>query len=415
MRFLHIADLHFGKVVHGVSMLEAGDQRVWAERFLALAETVKPDAVLIAGDVYDRSTPSGEAVKLLSGLIEGLAALGLPVLLVAGNHDSGERLAFARELLAKENVHIAGRLSRRLEPVTLRDEFGPVRFWLLPYVYPALVGSVLEEELPRDYDAAVRRFLAEQSIDPGERNVLLAHQNVTAGGLEAERGGSEAMVGGVGQIDYRAFDAFDYAALGHIHAACPVGRESVRYAGSPLCYHFNETRQPRKGPLLVELGPKGTTPRIETLPIPPLHPMRELRGAFRELLDRELAQPAQGEYLRIVLTDQRVTPQAVTAFQTLAEGRGSVIMDWSSEYRAFQGPTAGPEAEAIREKPVEELFADFYRDRSGEDPSEAALALLHEAGELLRSHPPEAKQRGGVDPVLAEKLLNALLKQEVEA
>ena len=313
MRFLHISDLHLGKVIHGVSMLENGDQPYWIERFLALAGELRPDAVLISGDVYDRGSPSGAAVALLSRLVEGLADLGVCVLLVAGNHDSGQRLAFARDVLARQNVHIAGTAEREMARVTLRDEFGPVTFWLMPYVFPAAVAQALEDDSIRDYDTAVRRLLAAQELDPAERNVIVAHQNVTAFGAEAPRGGSESAVGGVGQVDFSAFDAFDYAALGHIHAAYHVGREEVRYAGSPMCYHFNETRQETKGPVLVELGPKGAPLRIETRIIPPLHPMREMRGALEELRERELAGSGRGEYLRLVITDRPLTPAAPAA------------------------------------------------------------------------------------------------------
>ena len=180
--------------------------------------------------------------------------------------------------------------------MSLTDEHGPVDFWLLPYLFPALAAEALGTEL-RDYDAAVRAVLAAQPLDPTRRNVLLAHQNVTAGGAEGERGGSESAVGGVGQVEYTAFDAFDYAALGHIHAGYPVGRPAVRYAGSPLCYHFNETKQAAKGPLLVELGAKGSPVTVTLLPIEPLHRLRVLEGAY-EALRAELsgALPSPEDY-----------------------------------------------------------------------------------------------------------------------
>lgn len=411
MRFLHISDLHLGKIVCGVSMLENGDQPCWVERFLALADETKPDAVLIAGDVYDRSAPSGAAVTLLSRLVVGLADRGAAVLLVPGNHDSAEKLAFAREILARQNVFVAGKPSRELTRVRLADEYGPVDFWLLPYVFPAAAAQALGDETIRDYDTAVRRLLAEQPLDPGVRNVLVAHQNVTAFGAEMERGGSESAIGGVGQVDYTAFDAFDYAALGHIHAACPVGRDTVRYAGTPMCYHFNETKQASKGALLVELGAKGAPIRIERRHIPPLHPMRELRGPFAELRDTELSRQTRGEYLRLVLTDQPVTPEVGDFFRSLAAARDSVLMETDSEYRRTVYGGGAPGVEALREKTAEELFAEFFTERSGAEPDEADLALLHEAGELLRSHPAEPGQD---DAPLAEKLLDYLMRQEAK-
>ena len=414
MRFFHLADLHFGKMIHGVSLLENGDQGYWVDQFLQLAEAEKPDAVVIAGDVYDRSAPTGDAVVLLSRFVTALSDLHIPVMMTAGNHDSAQRLSFAGPMLARQGLHISRPLyeTPELEHVTLEDEYGPVTFWLMPYVFPTLIAQALGEDAPRDNDAAVRALLERQDLDAAARNVLVAHQNVTAGGVEATRGGSETMVGGVGQIDYTAFDAFDYAALGHIHAAYPVGRETVRYAGSPLCYHFNEIHQPPKGPLLVELGAKGDPVRTTLFPIEPLHPMRELRGTFRELRDSELAIPRKGEYLRLVLTDCRLSPEISAFFDGLARERGSILMDRCSEYNPFAADAGLPTARAVEQKSVDELFGAFYAERSaGELPSEDDLAFLHFAQELsqhadIHAEPGE-KEIG--------RLLSFLLEQEGDA
>ena len=414
MRFLHLADLHLGKSVYGTSLLENGDQPVWVEQFLALAEKLRPDAVVIAGDVYDRSAPSGEAVQLLSHMLTALHALGIPVMLCAGNHDSVQRLSFLHPLLAQEGLHISASLSESpaLRHVTLLDEHGPVTFWLMPYVFPALVSEVLGCERFADSDSAVRALLQRQDVDFAARNVLVVHQNVTAGGAEAERGGSESMVGGVGQIDYTAFDGFDYVALGHIHAACPVGRDSVRYAGSPLCYHFNETRQPPKGPVLVELGKKGEKVRTETLVLPPLHPMRELRGTWETLRKEALADPGRGEYLRIVLTDRRLSPEISVFFHELYESRDSIVMELCSEYEQFTGETGALSRDDVEHKSVEALFGDFYTERAGGiPPTEADEALLRFAGELLchaDPHTPPTERE-------IRKLLDFAAGQEVNA
>ncbi len=411
MRFLHLADLHFGKSLHGVSLLENGDQDHWVDSFLALAGELRPDAVVIAGDVYDRSAPSGEAVALLSRMLTSLAEKKIPVLLVAGNHDSAQRLAFAGPLLAKQGVHISRPLfgTEQLERFTLEDAFGPVTFWLMPYVYPALISQALGDESLREYDAAVRALLARQGADLRERNVLVAHQNVTSGGVEVQRGGSETAVGGIGQIDCRVFDGFDYVALGHIHAAYPVGRETVRYAGSPLCYHFNELRQPKKGPILVELGPKGAPVHTETLLLPPLHPLRELRGTFEELREGELREPRRGEYLRLVLTDRRLSPEITAFFDELARSRDSVLMERVSEYDPFRGEAGAPESGAMEQKSLPELFAEFYTERSGGIPPEDKdLDLLAYAGELTRL----GDTSGGPTEEAVGKLLDYLLEQE---
>ena len=413
MRFLHISDLHFGKMIHGVSMLENGDQPCWVGRFLALAKELSPDAVVISGDVYDRGSPSGEAVSLLSRMLEQLEAMSICVMLVAGNHDSGQRLAFARDILARQNIHIAGTVQRNMARVTLRDPYGPVTFWLMPYVFPAAAACALGDDSIRDYGDAVRALLAAQDIDFGERNVIVAHQNVTAFGAESPRGGSESAVGGVGQVDYTAFDGFEYAALGHIHAAYPVGRNTVRYAGSPLCYHFNETRQSAKGPVLVELGCKGSEPVINTFTIPPLHPMREMKGGFEQLREQELERQTRGEYLRLVITDRPLTSEISDFFQELAYSRGSVLMERVSEYRRGFDDISASGAEAVREKTVEELFADFYAERSGgEQPDDFDLDLLHRAGELLRGSAPDPSRRNAADPALTDKLLEYISRRE---
>lgn len=413
MRIIHIADLHFGKAIHGVSLLENGDQGYWVDRFLALMDEKKPHAVVIAGDVYDRSAPSGDAVELLSRMLTGLSERNISVMMVAGNHDSAQRLAFASSLLARQKLHISRPLfgSDQLVHETLDDDEGPVTFWLMPYVYPALIGQAIGDENLRDYDASVRALLARQDIDFTRRNVLVAHQNVTVNGREADRGGSESMVGGVGQIDFSCFDGFDYVALGHIHAAYAVGRETVRYAGSPLCYHFHETRQPAKGPVLVELGAKGEPVRIEVLNIPPLHPMRELRGAYEELRDGEIAVPRYNEYLRLVLTDRRLSPENTAFFEDLFRARGSVLMDRCSEYDPFHENASAPSANALEQKSLQELFSDFYAERNGGDaPDEKDMELLSWAGEI--AHHADVHEA----PTEAEigKLLAFIEKQEAK-
>ena len=428
MRFIHLADLHLGKSLHGVNLLESGDQPYWVDQFLSLAGELRPDAVLIAGDVYDRGAPAAGAVELLNRLLTGLTELGCAVMLIPGNHDSARRLGFGRELLARAGLHIAPPLTApgELAHVTLTDEHGPVDFWLLPYLFPALAAEALGPEL-RDYDAAVRAVLAAQPIDPARRNVLLAHQNVTVGGAEGARGGSETTVGGVGQVDCTAFDGFDYAALGHIHAGYPVGRSELRYAGSPLCYHFNETRQAAKGPLLVELGAKGAPVQIRLLPIEPLHRLRMLEGSYEEVR-AELAGTIQqnadgrvpslqvadggapsprGEYLSVTLTDRRVTPELAEALRSLCETRGILLMELSSKLREDRSDAALSSA-ALRERGLAELFAEFYASRSGgAEPDGAELALLQSAAALAEG----ADCRTEPEPDQIDRLLSEALRQ----
>ena len=412
MRFLHLADLHLGKSIYGTSLIDNGDQKVWVERFLELARRLAPDAVVIAGDVYDRGLPPGKAAQLLSQLVTELAGMGIPVMIAAGNHDSIQHLSFLGPLLEKQQVFISGPLEQgtALQHVTLTDAYGPVTFWLLPYVFPALIAQVTGDGEIRDYDTAVRRILAEQPVDFFRRNVLVAHQNVTAGGQEAIRGGSESMVGGIGQVDYTAFDGFDYAALGHIHASYPVGRETVRYAGSPLAYHFNETQQPAKGPLLVTMGEKGGGIRIERQEIEPLHRMREIRGTYAEVREGMLGETRRNEYLKIVLTDTRISPEASDFLREAARHRGSEVMELTSEYNAFSGDATPAGAKDVQEKPVEQLFADFYTERNnGIEPDKKDLELMAFVGELTRN---AAAGRAEEDEKEFRKVLDFVLEQE---
>lgn len=413
MKLLHLSDLHFGKQLHGVSLLEKDDQPRWVDKLLECVDEHRPDAVLIAGDVYDRQSPSGGAMQLFSRMVTGISDRNIPVLITAGNHDSGERLSCFRDILARQNVHISGVLSRELTHVTLTDEYGPVTVWLLPYTFPAAVVQILKDDTIRDYDTAVRRMLAEQSIDFSQRNVIVAHQNVTKGGVEGIRGGSESMVGGVGQVDYTAFDGFDYVALGHIHAAYSVGRDAVRYAGSPLCYHFDEIRQPKKGPLLVELREKGREPAVERMEIAPLHPMRELRGTYEEVM-AAASNAGNGEYVKIVLTDRAMTPEINTYFEAVFKAKKSVLMERISEFQRFTGEARRRELNELEQRSVEELFVDFYTDRANGAPEDEDVSLLQFAAELLRNS--DAGDDGTfVPPSLPEKVLNYLTKEGQEA
>ena len=413
MRFLHLADLHLGKSIYGASLIDNEDQKVWVDRFLEKARELKPDAVVIAGDVYDRGQPPGRAALLLNHLVTALADMKISVLITAGNHDSVQHLSLFSSLLASRNVYISKPLdqSPELVHVSLEDENGPVTFWLLPYVYPAMAAQVLGDEEIRDYDTAVRKILAAQVIDYTQRNVLVAHQNVTANGQEAERGGSESMVGGVGQVDYTAFDGFDYVALGHIHSSYSVGRPEVRYAGTPMAYHFNEIKQPDKGPLLVTLPGKNEKISIELQRIEPLHRMREIRGKYDEIREQAVSNPWMNEYLKIILTDQRITPLVSDFIHETAKAHGSTVLELTSEYNAFTGDAVFRGTKDMHEKPVEELFADFYKERNnGTEADDRDLELMAFVGEITRD---AAITQEEPDEKAYRKILDFVFKQEV--
>ncbi len=411
MRFLHVSDLHFGKSLHGVSMIEQKDQNAWVDRFIEVCKELKPQAVLMAGDIYDRSSPLGSAVRLFDHLLTELAALDIAVMIVSGNHDSAEKLSFAGEILSRQKIHIAGLLEKELTRIRLEDQYGPVNFWLMPYMFPSQVSQCLEDEAIRDYNTAAQKLIERQKIDTKERNVLVAHQNVVANGVEAERGGSESMVGGVGQIEYTTFDCFDYVALGHIHAAYAVGRREVRYAGSPLYYHFDELRQKVKGPLLVEIGEKGKEISIEPIVIPPLHPLREIKDSWENVQEIMEKGEERGEYLRIVLTDTKITGQISSYLHSMAESRDSILMELISEYKEYRPVGEISHSTEIADHSIEELFEDFYTQRMVEsNPTSGESQVISQAGEITR----EALASGKVKPDQEDidKLLKFVLGQE---
>jgi len=414
LKFLHISDLHFGKTIHGINLIDSDDQPVWVDRFLALAERVMPQAVVIAGDVYDRSAPSEEAVKLLSRMVTALKRMDIAVLISAGNHDSGKRLSFASELLATQGVYMGGELDKggAIPHVTLNDAHGPVTFWMMPYVFPAMVREALGAADPfPTYDAAVRALLAAQDVNTGARNVILAHQFVTANGSEVMRGGSESMVAGLGQIDYTAFDAFEYAALGHIHRAYAVGRDTVRYAGSPLCYHFNETMQEQKGPLLIELGAKGAPVGITLETIEPLHRMRTASGTVEELKASEQARAGRGEYVRLEIEGGGWSHADYSWFERLLEERGSRLLEFVHT-SAGRGPQTGAVGPAVEDAPVEERFARFYETYMDDPLSDAQRALTRLVGEMARNARDVHAEPAQKD---IEDLIKALTAKEVRA
>lgn len=382
MRFFHLADLHLGKMIHGYSMIEMGDQPYYMKQLLKKAEELRPDAVVIAGDVYDRAVPPKEATVLLDGLLTELHKLRIPVMMIAGNHDSGARLAFAGQLLEPQGIYIAGVGKKEVRKVTIQDEYGAVNFWLVPYLFPAEAGVLLSRDDLKDYDGAMRALLEEQEIDFGERNVLVSHQFVTAAGEKPQMGGSEASVGGIGQIDAGVFGQFDYAALGHIHRAQMMGTEKIRYAGSPLAYHFSEAGQ-KKGLTIAELGEKGQlTVTVEELPV--LHEMKEVCGTAEEIIEN--CRDMKNCYVRAVLRMEYPQPHTVERLRMFFEKKNNILMEVLRESKSGSREDSGKITSDVRTKSLEELFCDFYRSvHEGEFPEKSMEELVCFAAEQTRN------------------------------
>lgn len=381
MKFLHISDLHFGKIMNEVSLIES-DQPYWVEKFIETVEETKADAVVIAGDIYDRSSPSADAVRLLDSMITKLADKNIYVLIVAGNHDSGQKLSFASEILKHNNIYISGILSSEEIPhVTLNDEYGEVTFWLVPYIFPGLVNDILKTDY-RDYDTAFRALLDKQDIDFSKRNVIVAHQNVVRNGVEAERSGSESMVAGVGGIEYTAFEKFEYTALGHIHANQKVGKRNIIYAGSPLCYHFDEVKFSKKGPMLVELKEKDIEADIKMIPIEPLHKVNIIKNTYDAIF---LSEMSENEYIKVIVTDKKITPEVADKLRYHIESNGSQMLEIISTYGLTNADASNNNGvSSVAGKSVFDLFAEFYGyQNSNAAPDENEKNVILKAIELM--------------------------------
>ena len=290
MKLFHLSDLHIGKLLCGYSLKE-NQERVLSQ-IVAYAQEEHPDAILICGDIYDKSAPSGEAYVMFDRFLEALSEIRprIPVLIIAGNHDSPERLSYASAFLEKHSIYLSVfppvREDEYLKKITLEDEYGPVDFYLLPFLKPGYLRPLLPEGSAFSYEEAVRFLLSREKIDPGRRNVILSHQFYTAGQSEPETCDSEiavAMAGGLDRIDISVLDAFDYAALGHLHGSQKVGRMSTRYCGTPYKYSVSEEHH-HKAVTVVELGKKGEEPQLRFLPLSGLQDVRRLRGTLDEVL-----------------------------------------------------------------------------------------------------------------------------------
>ena len=371
MRFLHLADLHLGKRVNGFDMLE--DQRYILEQIVDLCASRGVQAVVAAGDIYDVPQPPASAVLLLDWFLTELARRDIRVLAISGNHDSAERLDYAGQLLARQGVYLAGQFTGQLTPVCLSDEAGPVEFVLLPFVRAATVRHFLPEAGIRSYDDAVAAALGTLPPADGVRRVLVAHQFVLAGSRPPETAGSESCaleVGTVEQVDAARFAGFCYTALGHIHRPQAVGGETVRYAGSPLCYSLDECGAEKSAPL-VTLADDGSV-SVELLPLVPRRAMRHLTGPLAQLTDPAKVCDA-GDYIWATLTDDAPVPDAMARLRAVYPN--AMKLDYAP--RSAAADPAALTAEAVRRRSFDELFADFFETVQGRAPSQAEQDALN--------------------------------------
>ena len=380
MRLLHIADLHIGKRINEFSMLE--EQRGILEQVLDMAEQERVDGILIAGDVYDKSQPGTEAVELLDAFLTRLTERKVLVFMISGNHDSPERLGFGHRMLRRNGLYIAGATGGTAAKISLQDAHGAVHVHLLPFVKPATVRPHTDRPIA-SYDDAVRAVLEAAPVDTADRNILVAHQFVISGAHQPETSDSENLsVGGIDHVDVSAFDAFDYVALGHLHGPQRMGRDTVRYAGSPLKYSFSEIRQ-QKSAALLELGPKGML-EIRLLPLVPRRDLRAIKGPLADLLraGRE-ASGGTEDYIHATLMDEEEVYDAVGQLRQVYPHL--MGLDFASRHSRDEAcaQDVAAAADAARKSPVE-LFNDFYRLQNQQELAEPQRRILQRIFEAAK-------------------------------
>lgn len=373
MKLIHLSDLHIGKRVNEVSMIE--EQSYILAKILEIIENEKPGAVLISGDIYDKSIPSAEAVTLFDDFLCRLAQLKLEAFIISGNHDSPERLAFGRRLMESTGIHLSPVYDGAVYPITLTDSHGDVHFWLLPFLKPAHVKRFYPEEDIGSYTDAIRCVIEKMNMDPAERNVLLTHQFVTGSATcESE----EISVGGSDNVDAAVFDGFDYVALGHIHGPQNIGSERIRYCGTPLKYSFSESGH-KKSVTVAELEEKGSL-QIRTIPLIPKHDMREIRGSYDALTAKSFyAGTAVEDYLHIILTDEEDVPEAMARLRVIYPN----LMKLSYDNTRTRSNAVIDSAVGVQTKSPLQLFGELYELQNNQPMSEIQHQFMQELIESI--------------------------------
>ena len=356
MKILHLSDLHLGRRVNDFSMID--DQEHILGKILEIAEKERPRAVLISGDVYDKSAPSAEAVQLFDDFLFELARRRLEVFVLSGNHDSPERIAFGSRLIDQSGVHLSPVYAGEIAQTVLIDEYGPVCFYMLPFVRQSSVRRFFPDVPIESATDAVRAALSGIERDPGLRRVLLAHQFVTGA---ASSDSEDLSVGGSENVDASVFDGFDYVALGHLHSPQSVGSDRIRYCGSPLKYSFSEAEQ-QKSVSVAELGAKGEL-SVRRVPIVPLRDLRSVRGTFLQLTGQD-AVPSE-DYLRVVLTDEQEIPDVIGKLRALYPN----VMRVEYDNRRTRAEALLSLPGEITGKTPLELFAELYVRQNGQPMS----------------------------------------------
>lgn len=373
MRIIHLSDLHLGKRVNGYSMLE--DQKYILDEILTVIDEQKPQAIIIAGDVYDKPVPSVEAVQLFDDFLYSLTQRNLQMLVISGNHDSPERIAFGSRFMGKSGVHMSQVYNGKADLVTLSDKYGEINFYLLPFIKPSNVRRYFPDKEINTYTDAVKLAVSQMNINEKGRNILITHQFVTGAVLSESE---SIMVGGTDNVESYVFDSFDYVALGHIHRPQNIG-EKIRYCGTPLKYSQSEINH-IKSVTIVDIAEKGNL-EISVVPLKPLHEMREIRGTYNEitLYDNYINTNLE-DYVFIILTDEEDEPDAISKLRTIYPN----LMKLEYDNTRTRNSSVLSEVEKIENKSETELLSEFFEKQNGKEMSAEQLEYAEKLLEQIK-------------------------------
>lgn len=368
MKILHLSDLHFGKRLNNFSLLE--DQYHVNRQIFQLAKDTHIEAVIIAGDVFDRQIPSAGAVQLFDDFLNFWAELNLPVFIISGNHDSAERLSFGAHIFSQNNIYISPVYNGQIEPISLNDAYGKINFYLLPFIKPATVRPFFPDEKINSYTEAVQTVLNNLPLNKDERNILIAHQFVTGAVLSDSE---EIVVGGLNNVDAHVFDAFDYVALGHIHTPQTILRDSIRYCGTLLKYSFSEANQ-QKCATVIDIKAKGQMD-ITAYPVKPLHDMRKIKGTYAELTNRQnYIGTDTDDYILATLTDEEDVPDAIGRLRSIYPN----IMQLDYDNIRTRTRNNIEAVDINTSKAPLELFGEFYKLQNNQPLNETQSQIMQD-------------------------------------
>lgn len=373
MKILHLADLHLGKILQEQSLIE--DQKYMLNEIINIIKDENVEAVLISGDIYDRSIPSVEAVNLLDEFLKKLAKeLKLKVFIIAGNHDSKERLNFGSKMFEDDGIYIETKYKGNLRKISLNDEFGKLNIFMLPFIKPIEVKQFFDEDLENNYNTAISKIIGKEKIDTNERNIILVHQFITAGTNEPERTESEVLtLGGIENVDVSNFNNFDYVAIGHVHRAQRIGRDTARYAGTMLKYSFSEVNDNKSVPIIY-IKEKGNI-NIKLIPLKPLRDMREIKGPLEKLLSKEIYEQGNTEdYIKAIITNEEPVYDAIGKIRRVYPNTLKLEIKNSKTINDIK--IQNMNLENLKKKSELELFADFYKSQNAVELDEKQISIM---------------------------------------